>query len=112
MTTTDPQWWIDYMEGETDLRLQADLKELLALSETDRTELETLQKLRALIRQSEPHLILSDRQAGRLHDKIMNAVKGAPKIQNRDVSGGADSAQNQSAHPPNPSPGPSSRFTK
>ena len=77
MTMTDPQWWIDYMEGETDVRVQADLNELLSLSKADRTELEKLQKLRALIRQSEPHLILSHRQAGRLHDRIMQAVGAA-----------------------------------
>lgn len=68
-------WWIDYMEGELSEGLKADLTDLLTLSEEDRQELDRLRTLRSVIRQSEPHLMVSKRQTKRLHDRIMKAVE-------------------------------------
>jgi hypothetical protein len=72
-------WWIDYMEAEADPRLLNDLSELLLVSKKDQETFATFKHLRALIRQTEPHLVTTDRQKKNLHDRIMKAVKAQPR---------------------------------
>ena len=77
--------WIDYMEGEADLKLMAKLGMLLEHSRDDREILQNLMRVRQMIELSDPaheiHEFVEDpAYLERLHARTMSRIKKKPQI--------------------------------
>ncbi len=68
----DEEWWLEFLEGETDPSLKADLEVLLKSSSADRALLERWKRAKAWVGSTDDIVLPEDgRVYDRMHAKIM-----------------------------------------